>query len=113
MFIRMEENMKNKKRLPALALAACMTASLAGCGSSASSTSTAESTSTDTASASTTEAAANELDWLNTDGGLPIVKDGNEKTLKIYVENTAEYGAPEDSWISMVIIVGFRWGRYT
>ena len=91
--------MKNKKRLPALALAACMTASLAGCGSSASSTSTAESTSTDTASASTTEAAANELDWLNTDGGLPIVKEGNEKTLKIYVENTAEYGAPEDSWM--------------
>ena len=104
--------MRKRKRLTALTLAACMAVSLIACGQqknteSGSQTADAASTAaasetpagempagTDTAS----DTAAGVPDWMNTDGDLPIVKEGTEKTLTLYVEQTSEYGKPEDSW---------------
>ena len=92
--------MKHKKRLLSLTLAAAMLFSMAACGDTGKENSDEkepDSTQQPEQSDSNGEA-DNELAWLNTEGGLPIVKEGTEKTLTVYVENTAEYGDPEDSW---------------
>ena len=39
-----------------------------------------------------------DLSWLNTDGSLPLVKEGTEKTLKIAVRMYEDSGDPEDQW---------------
>lgn len=38
-------------------------------------------------------------EWMNTEGTFPIVKEGNEKTLTIYVKQVADAGKPEDTWM--------------
>ena len=88
--------MKNTKRLFSLVLAVVMLFSLAACGNQNEEEPTTSTKPQSESVPATTE--PNELAWLNTDGGFPIVKEGTEKTLSIYVEQTAEYGAPEDSW---------------
>lgn len=39
-----------------------------------------------------------DLSWLNTDGSLPIVKEGTEKTVKIAVRMYEDSGDPEGQW---------------
>ena len=39
-----------------------------------------------------------DLSWLNTDGTLPMVKEGTEKTLHIAVRMYEDSGDPEDQW---------------
>ena len=39
-----------------------------------------------------------ELEWLNLDSPLPIVKEGTEKTLKVAIVMSGNVGAPEDKW---------------
>lgn len=39
-----------------------------------------------------------DLSWLNTDGSLPLVKEGTEKTLHIAVRMYEDSGNPEDQW---------------
>ncbi len=39
-----------------------------------------------------------DLEWMNTESQLPVVKDGYEKTLRIYARNTSNYGDPYKSW---------------
>lgn len=39
-----------------------------------------------------------DLSWLNTDGSLPLVKEGTEKTLKIAVRMHDDSGDPEGQW---------------
>ena len=39
-----------------------------------------------------------DLSWLNTDGSLPIVKEGTEKTLKIAVQMYSDSGEAESQW---------------
>lgn len=95
--------MKNKKRFTTLSLAFAMLLSLAACGKqNVDSTQQSQNTFSESAATSSTgnaEASSNELDWLNTTGGLPIVKEGTEKTLSIYVLQTIDHGAPEESWL--------------
>jgi putative aldouronate transport system substrate-binding protein len=88
--------MKNTKRLFSLVLAVVMLFSLVACGNQDNEETT-PSTNPQSESVPATTV-PNELAWLNTDGGFPIVKEGTEKTLSIYVEQTAEYGDPEESW---------------
>lgn len=96
--------MKNRKQLLSLALAGSMLLALTACGnqngsevsSAADAASTKESTEKTVESS---EAPVNELDWLNTESELPIVKEGTEKTLSVYVMTTADHGKPEDSWV--------------
>lgn len=78
--------MKLAKKLLSLICVAAMVFSMAACAPS----------NEDESKNNTTN---NKLEWLNTDGGYPIVKEGYEKTLKIYVEQTSEYGDPKDSWM--------------
>ena len=39
-----------------------------------------------------------DLSWLNTDGSLPIVKEGTEKTLKIAVQMYSDSGDADSQW---------------
>ena len=39
-----------------------------------------------------------DLDWLNTNGEMPIVKDGTEKTLKVAIQMYSDSGDPEGQW---------------
>ena len=44
-----------------------------------------------------------ELDWLNTDGTLPIVKEGVEKTLKIAITMYSDSGDADSQWFYQFI----------
>ena len=46
----------------------------------------------------TTEDGPRDLSWLNTDGTLPIVEEGTEKTLKIAIQMYSDSGDPETQW---------------
>ncbi len=87
--------MKNAKKILSLILAVLMLVSMTACIQQ-DPEKTDPSASKDPSNS--TGAPVNELEWLNTDGGFPIVKEGYEKTLTVYVEQTAEYGDVEDSW---------------
>lgn len=39
-----------------------------------------------------------DLSWLNTDGTLPIVKEGTEQTLKIAIQMYSDSGEPDTQW---------------
>ena len=96
--------MKKRKQLLSLALAGSMLLALTACGNQDSPEASASdvSASTKESTEKTVENSSepvNELDWLNTDGDRPLVKEGTEKTLSIYVQSTADHGKPEDSWL--------------
>lgn len=94
--------MKNATRLFSLLLAVCMLFTLAACGAQGGNEITTQTTAAAT-NAEVTDAAETEAadvpEWLNTDSALPIVKEGYEKTLKVYVEQTTDYGEVENSWM--------------
>ena len=45
-----------------------------------------------------------ELDWLNTGGILPIVKEGTEKTLKVAILMHSDAGTPDSQWFYQFIV---------
>lgn len=79
------------KRLAALLLAAVCAFTVIACGEGGSEEGGNE-------AASSGETSEKDLSWLNTDGTLPIVKEGTEKTLRIAVQMYNDSGAPEDQW---------------
>ena len=103
--------MKQKlfKKVLALALAGTMALSMCACGNdggSASSTggeSTADNESTSeeqsTAEEGTSDGESSELSWLNSSQELPIVKEGTEKTLSMYVYGNENGPDPEEVWM--------------
>ena len=72
-------------------LSAAMIFSMTACGSK-------EEGSTPDNSAKTGQEAEN-LDWLDRSGNLPIVKEGVDKTLTIAVKMNVDSGNPEDMWM--------------
>ena len=104
--------MKNWKRFTALGLTAVMLCGmLAGCGDSKNGDSgktqqATEKQSTEQQSGQQTEATTevvNELEWLNSSQTLPLVKEGTEKTLSIYVNMPTDSPEPEDTWFYQFI----------
>ena len=98
---------KGMKQLTALLLTGVVSAGcLAGCGQAEvkkEENSETPSKTTQVASQDTAEAEG-EFDWLNTDSTFPVVKEGTEKTLKIFVNQNAANGAPEDSWFCSYLV---------
>lgn len=97
--------MKNLKRLTATLTAVLLAVSMAGCGGkeeggeSTSQSGQAQSQTVQGSSGSGTEGTeTGGLDWLNTSGELPIVREGTEKTLKIAINMDVDSGNPEDMW---------------
>ena len=98
--------MKTQKRIIALVLFAVMLFSLAACSKNDPTPSTDNTTAPSTtpagdATTPSTDASTSDWagpDWMN-QTGMPIVKEGTEKTLSIYVEQTAEYGDFKESWM--------------
>lgn len=96
------KNKKHRKQLLALTLVGTMLLALTACGNQDNAEASQNKSDVSATEVSTMEnsvAPANELDWLNTESELPIVKEGTEKTLSIYVQTTADHGKPEDSWL--------------
>ena len=98
--------MKTKKRIIALILFAVMLFSLAACGKNDPTPSAGDTTAPSTTpagEATTPSTDDNATDWDGPDWmnqtGMPIVKEGTEKTLSLYVEQTAEYGDFKESWM--------------
>lgn len=71
------------KRMLSAVLAVIMLLSMAACGGSQQEAETPQS---------------DDLSWLNTDGTLPMVAEGTEKTLHIAVRMYEDSGDPEDQW---------------
>ena len=98
--------MKIQKRIIALVLFAVMLFSFAACSKNDPTPSTDNTTAPSTtpagdATTPSTDASTSDWagpDWMN-QTGMPIVKEGTEKTLSIYVEQTAEYGDFKESWM--------------
>lgn len=98
--------MRTQKRIIALVLFAVMLFSLAACSKndptpSTDNTSAPSTTPVGDATTPSTDASTSDWtgpDWMN-QTGMPIVKEGTEKTLSIYVEQTAEYGDFKESWM--------------
>lgn len=95
--------MKNGKRFAALGLATAMMCGLLnGCGNTPTSTTSETPKSTEKqpteqqASQPTEE--VKELGWLNSSQTLPLVEEGTEKTLSIYVKMPTDSPEPEDTW---------------
>lgn len=78
------------RKLAALLIAAACVFTVIACGG--------EEESSDTGAGTKPGAAEKDLSWLNSDGTLPIVKEGTEKTLRIAVQMYNDSGAPEDQW---------------
>ncbi|HJA92447.1 MAG TPA: extracellular solute-binding protein [Candidatus Eisenbergiella merdipullorum] len=100
--------MKRKKQLTAFALAGVMLLTAAGCGKQ-----TADETQPTTApSSASSEAAAtapeNELSWLNSSQTLPIVKEGTDKTLSMYIRMAADSPEPEHQYTYRFIEEGMN-----
>lgn len=94
--------MRNKKRLMALGLTAAMLMSLAACGSTDKAGTSASQNSTNSevsSEADVSTESSDELEWMNYESSLPIVKEGYEKTLSVYVLQTADFGPAEESWM--------------
>lgn len=92
------KHMKCFKKTLALLLALAMAFSCFACGSNEEASSTVEEVAEEAV-----EETANELEWLNSSQTLPLVKDGTEKTLKIYYRNEAGAAEPEDTWFFQFI----------
>lgn len=99
--------MKNMKRFIALGLSAVMLVTMAACGNQESSqTGETDKQVEETGKAGeavqeeSEEAAAEEaIEWLNSDGSLPIVAEGTEKTLTMLVQRESGLGTEaEDTW---------------
>lgn len=73
----------NWKKILSALLAVVMLLSLAACGNG---------------NNGGTQSGDDNLDWLNTDGTLPIVKEGTEKTLKIAIQMYSDSGDAETQW---------------
>lgn len=104
--------MKNWKRFTALGLAVVMLcAMITGCGDSKKSDSSSAQQSTEKQSSAQQSAqqseeqaeAVNELAWLNSSQTLPLVAEGTEKTLSIYVKMPTDSPEPEDTWFYQFI----------
>lgn len=97
--------MKNWKRLTTLGLSVAMILGMvSGCGNSEG-TGTGDSQAvstqqTEQASTQQTEQVSNgkDLSWLNSSQTLPLVKEGTEKTLTVYVGMPDGSPEPEDTW---------------
>ena len=85
--------MKNAtpKRLLSLVMACVMLLGLAACGGSAE-TPAAE-------APATAPTPVEEIEWLSKDGSLPLVAEGTEKTLSMYVRLEPNAPAPEELWM--------------
>ena len=96
--------MKNKKMLVALALAGSMVLSATGCGQQSEQDTTKQTGDSQekVESSAPVESTAEEKtpSWLNTESVFPIVNEGTEKTLSIYVMQNEMSGDPSESWVS-------------
>ena len=93
--------MKKRTQIITLGLAGTMLLSLVACGNQTSQEeSSVESSSTVVGSsqAASSETSVDEFAWLNTEGTFPVVKEGTEKTLSIYVMQDQASGPIEDTW---------------
>lgn len=90
--------MKNAKRLIALLLAAVMMFAVVGCGNEPDVPETTAPQESQGGEVVQTEP-VNELAWLNTSGSMPIVAEGTEKTLSMYVWRQMNTGDLEDTWM--------------
>ena len=90
--------MKNVKRLIALLMAAVMMFAVVGCGNNAEVEPTKAQEPQQGGEVVQTEP-QNELAWLNTSGSMPIVAEGTEKTLSMYVWRQTNTGDLEDTWM--------------
>lgn len=102
---------KIKKRFVALGLIAAMLLSLGGCSSgsgnglSGSPESSPQGSLESQAEQNGGGESRDGLEWLNTEGGMPIVKEGTEKTLKIaYLVSDDRTGKDEDTWAYKYIV---------
>ncbi len=110
--------MKQKlfKRVMAIALAGTMILSMCACGSEGGGESASEDKSTEGDASSVEESAASEeesasqeeeaddgasgeLSWLNSSQELPIVAEGTEKTLSLYIYGNENGPDPEEVWM--------------
>lgn len=90
--------MKNMKRLIALLMAAVMIFAVVGCGNNAEVEPTKAQDSQQSGEVQQTEP-QNEFAWLNTSGTMPIVAEGTEKTLSMYIWRQTNTGNLEDTWM--------------
>ena len=88
-----------RKKLLSLALAGTMLLSMAACGNQSNTNTLQESSKAPESTSQSSSEPTNDLEWLNTGNELPLVKEGTEKTLSIYVLTTTDHGKPEDSWL--------------
>ena len=79
---------KNVKRIVSLILASVMLLGMTGCKPK---------------NAASTGPRAEAYEYLNTDGTLPIVKEGYEKTLKIAIQMYSDSGEAESQWFYQFI----------
>lgn len=90
--------MLRKKVLAAL-LSVGMILSVVACGNQEQGTESKVSSETNSESTVISETAiADELDWLDRSGNLPLVKEGTEKSLTVAVRMRNDSGDPEDTW---------------
>lgn len=75
------------KKIITLLLAAAMITSLAACGGG-----------------ETENDGPKDLSWLNTDGTLPIVAEGTEKTLEMAIVMHSDAGTPDSQWFYQFIV---------
>ena len=98
------------KRLMAMVLVSVMTVATAACGNSeevdADSKTPQEGTQTTNKEQEVKQDTEKDLSWLNVSGdiaGLPLVEEGTEKTLSMYVKMRSGSGEPEDTWFYQFI----------
>ena len=107
---------KTRKRFIAAAIVCVMAFSMSACGQTdekaskqqSSSASGENNVASTDAGAGGTEEIVNELDWLNLGGVVPIVEEGTEKTLRIYVSMDEASPDPEELWLYKFIENGLN-----
>lgn len=112
---------RNRKKVVAAVLSAVMLCSMAACGSQSEEASGSGSSAPEAVQESSAEEtqggqesgsagetqsgqeSASIPEWLDTSGNLPIVKEGEEKTLSVAIQMSVDSGNPEDMWFYQFI----------
>lgn len=93
---------KHWKRLLALLLVGVMVFAMAACSAKTEADASSESKKTGeskTDAAQTAASGEKDLSWLNSSQTLPLVKEGTEKKLSLYIKMGADSPDPEDTWM--------------
>ena len=100
---------RNRKKFAVAVLSAVMLCSMAACGSQSEEASGSGSSVPEAVQESSTgetqdgQESVSIPEWLDTSGNLPIVKEGEEKTLSVAIGMSVDSGNPEDMWFYQFI----------